>query len=84
MVTSRISYNTMHYEVGHRHHPFVGESRVPSMQDLSMSRLRIHNSEEPPPDVPVIYVAMATWIPKCNLYNNNNRSESIKYVQLFF
>lgn len=63
MVTSRISYNyTMHYEVGHpqsRHLPTLHE----------ISRLRIHSSEEPPPDVPVLYVAMATWIPKCNMYH---------------
>lgn len=30
-----------------------------------LSRLRIDTRQ---PDMPVLYVAMATWIPRCNVY----------------
>lgn len=55
MVTSRISYS-LHCDIGHM------KERVVPIHELS--RLHVdHNT-----DMPTLYVAMATWIPKCNMY----------------
>ncbi|KAI4460323.1 chromatin assembly factor 1 subunit a caf-1 subunit a [Holotrichia oblita] len=66
MMSSRISYS-MHYDLTH-----AQERVLAPLQELS--RLRIDTRE---PNMPVLYVAMATWIPKCNMYhhNSNNNSE---------
>lgn len=65
MVSSRISYS-MHYDLTH-----AQERVLAPLQELS--RLRIDTRE---PNMPVLYVAMATWIPKCNMYHHNSN----KYV----
>lgn len=58
MVSSRMSYTSMQYELG------VPQQRILApLQEFS--RLKIDTRE---PNMPVLYVAMATWIPKCNMY----------------
>ncbi|KAJ8976326.1 hypothetical protein NQ317_010093 [Molorchus minor] len=58
MVTSGMSY-AVHYELAGRNQDSV-------LQDFSRMRLETHREQ------PVLYVAMATWIPKCNMYHQNN------------
>lgn len=65
MVTSGVSYAT-HYEF------MCSNPQDGLLQDFS--RLRLNSIQEQP----VLYVAMATWVPKCNMYHLN------KYVRLFF
>ncbi|KAJ8968928.1 hypothetical protein NQ314_002020 [Rhamnusium bicolor] len=59
MVTSGMSY-AVHYELG------GGRGQNSVLQDFSKMRIEAHREQ------PVLYVAMATWIPKCNMYHQNN------------
>ncbi|KAF5270382.1 hypothetical protein FQR65_LT05570 [Abscondita terminalis] len=72
MVTSRICYNSMEYELTRP------KNNLPTLHEIS--RLRIQCSEEPSPDVSVLYVAMASWIPKCNMYHYNNPEDEETYA----
>nr|XP_022906415.1 serine/threonine-protein kinase Doa isoform X7 [Onthophagus taurus] len=64
MVSSRISYQ-MHYELTRPQDTRV----LAPLQELS--RLRIDTRE---PDMPVLYVAMATWVPRCNMFHRKDGS----------
>ncbi|KAJ8921796.1 hypothetical protein NQ315_008425 [Exocentrus adspersus] len=66
MATSGMSY-AVHYELSHNSDSVL--------QDFSRMRIEAHREQ------PVLYVAMATWIPKCNMYHQNNsppESQDIK------
>lgn len=52
------TYSPMQYEVIHHNDRILAP-----LQEFS--RLRIDTRQ---PEMPVLYVAMATWIPKCNMY----------------
>lgn len=55
------SYSAMQYEMVHQKERFLAP-----LQEFS--RLRIDTRD---PSMPVLYVAMATWIPKCNMYQDD-------------
>ncbi|RZC42126.1 chromatin assembly factor 1 subunit A [Asbolus verrucosus] len=52
------------------HYDLSGRGQDGILQDFS--RMRIEAAREPP----VLYVAMATWIPKCNMYHHNCEPKS--------
>lgn len=52
----------MHYELGQDH-----ERMLAPLQQFS--HMKIDTSQESA--MPVLYVAMATWIPKCNMYQEH-------------
>jgi hypothetical protein len=56
MATSGMSY-AVHYDLS-------GRGQDSLLQDFS--HMRIEAGREPP----VLYVAMASWIPKCNMYHH--------------
>jgi chromatin assembly factor 1 subunit A len=62
MATSGMSY-AVHYDLS-------GRGQDSLLQDFS--HMRIEAGREPP----VLYVAMASWIPKCNMYHHNCEAES--------
>ncbi|KAJ8936222.1 hypothetical protein NQ318_009355 [Aromia moschata] len=71
MVTSGMSY-AVHYELG-------GHGQDSVLQEFSRMRLEAHREQ------PVLYVAMATWIPKCNMYHQNNvqdPSSPVEHLQI--
>lgn len=65
----------MHYELGY------GEDRIlaPLQQ---FSHMKIDTSRDA--TMPVLYVAMATWIPKCNMYHNKYVLECLLLQLRFF
>lgn len=70
MVSSRMSYSSMQYELGKSQQRILAP-----LQEFS--RLRIDTRQ---PNMPVLYVAMATWIPKCNMY----QYEYVKFCFIVF
>lgn len=67
MVTSRISYS-LHCDIAH-----TKEHIIPVHE---LSRLRV-DAQRDNTTMPALYVAMASWIPKCNMYKYVSHSLSL-------